>query len=77
MTQSELQTVPDGMTEQIDFRSTEVLKEKLPPIIAGFAAGYAGRHYFGGFGGALFGYALYSVFLKPYVFPPKSKKAGL
>lgn len=33
--------------------------------LPGMAAGYAGRHYFGGFGGALLGYALYSAFVKP------------
>ena len=33
--------------------------------LPGMAAGYAGRHYFGGFGGALLGYALYTCFVKP------------
>ena len=33
--------------------------------LPGIAAGYAGRRFFGGFGGALLGYALYSTFVKP------------
>ena len=38
--------------------------------LPGAVASYAGRNYFGGFGGALLGYAIYSVFLKPSLFPP-------
>ena len=37
--------------------------------LPGAVASYAGRSYLGGIGGALFGYAIYSVFLKPTVFP--------
>ncbi len=37
--------------------------------LPGALAGYAGRNYFGGLGGALFGYALYAVFAKPLIFP--------
>lgn len=37
----------------------------LPPVVAGFA----GRSLFGGIGGALLGVAVYSVFVKPSLFP--------
>jgi hypothetical protein len=37
--------------------------------LPGAVASYAGRNYFGGFGGALLGYAIYSVFIKPTLFP--------
>lgn len=47
---------------QIDF------KKIIPPIIFG----YSGRHLFGGLGGALFGVAIYTVFVKPTIFPINS-----
>jgi hypothetical protein len=37
----------------------------LPPL----AAGMTGRALFGGIGGALLGAAIYSVFIKPSLFP--------
>lgn len=37
--------------------------------LPGSLASYAGRNYFGGIGGALLGYAIYSVFVRPTLFP--------
>ena len=45
--------------------------------LPGALASYAGRSYFGGFGGALFGYAIYSVFLKPTLFPKEEAKTPI
>ena len=45
--------------------TTATVAKIAVPVLAGLA----GRHYFGGFGGGLLGVALYSVFLKPSLFP--------
>ena len=41
----------------------------LVQSIPGIVAGYAGRQYFGGFGGALLGYGAYAVLVRPLLFP--------
>jgi len=48
--------------------------DMIPPIACSIGAGFAGRHYFGGMGGALLGVAIYSVFLKPLIFPKGQEK---
>jgi hypothetical protein len=49
----------------------EIVISALPAI----ASSYAGREYFGGFGGALLGYAIYAVTLKPFLHSPAAKAA--
>lgn len=51
--------MPPGVPTQ------SVIVKAIPSI----AAGIAGRYYFGGIGGALLGVALYTVFVKPTLFP--------
>lgn len=51
--------MPPGAPTQSD------IVKALPSI----AAGFAGRYYFGGIGGALLGVGLYAVFVKPALFP--------
>jgi hypothetical protein len=49
----------------------EFTSAMIPNIALSIGAGFAGRKYFGGIGGGLLGVALYSVFLKPFIFPKK------
>jgi hypothetical protein len=51
----------------------ELRPDLIPNIACSIASGYAGRHYFGGLGGALLGVAIYTVFVKPTVFPKLKK----
>ena len=49
----------------------QLTPELITKIALSIGAGFAGRHYFGGMGGALLGAALYGVFLQPVIFPKK------
>jgi hypothetical protein len=56
----------------IDPAIPELRLDLLPQIGLTIGAGFAGRRYFGGLGGALLGVAIFKVFLSPIIFNKKA-----
>ena len=68
-------TQPVATTQElaaIDPAVPELRLDLLPQIGLTIGAGFAGRHYFGGLGGALLGVAIFKVFLSPIIFNKKA-----